>query len=211
MKRTAPIGFRHPKLKVVLLTAAGSILLGYYHEALGHLFLDWLLRWMPETWRETLVSMTPFVVFCSLAAYFGYIAGQHGADTAAADTYSAIDNLKEEVSTLRRQNDTLLKSLQNASAENIRLKHDFEEAVGRITVASQKESELLDEIADFELTELKDRIYGCLASGPLSEYNILKKCNNDAPDKVRAAIGQLTSEGKITQGALQGDLKRAYP
>jgi hypothetical protein len=60
-----------------------------------------------------------------------------------------------------------------------------------------------------DLTELKNRVLGCLASGELAEWQLLKRCSNDPPDKVRVAIGELTREKLITQGSLAGNLKRA--
>jgi 3',5'-cyclic-AMP phosphodiesterase len=123
-------------------------------------------------------------------------------DDAVVTLYGKRLGLGTHGETLVGGNEGLASQLQHGSSEVRRISEELR----KVTVDNE---ELRSKLRSYDLTEVKKRVLGCLASGELSEEGLLRKCSNDPADKVRAAIGELTQEKLISGGSLRGYLKVA--
>jgi hypothetical protein len=218
------------RILVPAFIGLGAIIGGFLAEALGHLFLDWLLGQLPMggLTREAIVSYVPAVVIAVVLAYVSYAVGLNVGRQEASDGGSTQDNLrlaeenvklKHRSEVIAAENDRLSIQIRQKQAENDRLhtqinklvpeKQDLEANADQLARQNKK---LLDEVdslkaeaANVNPERMTSKVIGFLGSSIMTRQQIVDSLTDQGEDrgKVIAAIGDLIRAGELVQAPLQ--------
>ncbi len=185
----------------LIIAALGSLAGSFFHEAIGHVVVDWLLDRIGPEAAHFISFLVPYVVLSGVSAYVGYIAGKH-----------MREGSKEE----NAERQALVDRAATAEAEKAALGNEKKDLVAELGAVKIERDKLIRKIEELlsrpvQVQQMMNQVLGIVGSASLDLPTIVRRLRFDNDDQQRQlvveAVGQLQLDGRLVAGTLPGEFR----